>query len=110
MVEVGRCKDCTLETLDVNDPKNKRLVREYGINAVPSIVIDGKIKVVGVPNFPWFCGDEFYRKLEREFPLVRAKGRTESGSRAGDATFEGGAASGPRGAGGDGLNQILNPE
>jgi len=44
-------------------------VKRYNITAVPSIVIDGKIKVVGVPTFPWFCGDEFYGMLERKYPL-----------------------------------------
>jgi glutaredoxin len=70
MVEVGKCKDCKMETLNVDDPRNRRLVQRYSINAVPSIVIDGKIKVVGVPDFPWFCGDEFYAKLEKEYPLA----------------------------------------
>jgi hypothetical protein len=32
-------------------------------------VIDGKIKVVGKPTFPWFCGDGFYRTLESKYPL-----------------------------------------
>jgi hypothetical protein len=41
----------------------------YKITAVPTIVVDGRIKVVGVPDFPWFCGDDFYRFLEKNFPL-----------------------------------------
>lgn len=71
IVEVGKCKDCSVEVISVDDRKNAKLVKEYGISAVPSIVIDGKIKVVGVPEFPWFCGDEFYRRLEMEFPLEK---------------------------------------
>jgi hypothetical protein len=71
IVEVGKCKDCVMETLDVKDPKNRKLLRQYAISAVPSIVIDARIKVVGVPDFPWFCGDEFYRMLERKYPLKR---------------------------------------
>lgn len=69
IVEVGKCKDCKMEVLDVGGSENRELVGSYNITAVPSIVIDGKIKVVGVPNFPWFCGDEFYRMLERKYPL-----------------------------------------
>jgi len=69
IIEVGKCKDCKMETVDVNDSRSDDLVRKYSIAVVPSIVIDGKIKVVGVPNFPWFCGEEFYRKLEKEYPL-----------------------------------------
>ncbi len=32
-------------------------MRDYGVNSVPTTVIDGKIKVVGVPDFPWICED-----------------------------------------------------
>ena len=58
-----------MEVFDVASEGNAKLVKRYDINAVPSIVIDGKIKVVGIPTFPWFCGDEFYRMLERKYPL-----------------------------------------
>lgn len=60
-----------METVDVNDKKSDKLRRRYDIRAVPSIVIDGRIKVVGIPDFPWFCGDGFYEELEREYPLKR---------------------------------------
>ncbi len=69
VVELGKCKDCQMEVLNINDRRNTQLLKEYGISAVPSIVIDGKIKVVGRPNFPWFCGDDFYRMLEEKYPL-----------------------------------------
>ena len=58
-----------MEVFNVASKENARLVKRYDITAVPSIVIDGKIKVVGIPTFPWFCGDEFYRMLERKYPL-----------------------------------------
>jgi len=45
------------------------LVRRYGVRAVPTIVVDGRIKVEGTPDFPWMCGDEFYAWLEKRFPL-----------------------------------------
>jgi hypothetical protein len=69
IVEVGKCKDCQMEVLDVESKENSALMRKYDITAVPSIVIDGKIKVVGKPTFPWFCGDEFYRTLESKYPM-----------------------------------------
>ena len=69
IVEIGRCRSCKMEVFDVASEGNAKLVKRYDINAVPSIVIDGKIKVVGIPTFPWFCGDEFYRMLERKYPL-----------------------------------------
>ncbi len=69
IVEVGKCKDCRMEVLNVDNRKTKLLMKRYSIGAVPSIVIDDKIKVVGVPTFPWFCGDEFYKMLETKYPL-----------------------------------------
>jgi glutaredoxin len=55
--------------IDSGDEEVKMKRKLYKITAVPTIVVDGKIKVVGVPDFPWFCGDDFYRFLEKNFPL-----------------------------------------
>jgi hypothetical protein len=44
-------------------------MRNYGINAVPTTIIDGTIKVVGIPDFPWICEDDLYKKLKRDYPL-----------------------------------------
>ena len=46
-------------------------MNDYGIKAVPTTIIDGRIKIVGIPDFPWICGDDLYRKLEREYPLKK---------------------------------------
>ena len=35
-------------------------MRDYGVKAVPTTVIDGNIKVVGVPDFPRVCSDKVY--------------------------------------------------
>jgi hypothetical protein len=45
----------------------------HGIKAVPTTIIDGTIKVVGIPDFPWICGDDLYKKLKNEYPLKRLK-------------------------------------
>jgi glutaredoxin len=55
--------------VDSGDEEVKMKRKLYKITAVPTIVVDGRIKVVGVPDFPWFCGDDFYRFLEKNFPL-----------------------------------------
>ena len=47
----------------------KLKMKEYGVKAVPTTIIDGKIKVVGIPDFPWICGDDLFKKLKREHPL-----------------------------------------
>jgi hypothetical protein len=44
-------------------------MRDYGVKAVPTTVIDGEIKVVGIPDFPWICGDDLYKILKNEYPL-----------------------------------------
>ncbi len=71
IVEFGKCRDCEMTVYDVRrpTPEIEEKMRRYRINAVPTIVIDGEIKVMGIPDFPWICGDEFYRKLKQEYPL-----------------------------------------
>lgn len=61
-----------MHILDVNDGNEsvQEKIRKYRVSSVPTIVIDSRIKVVGVPSFPWFCGDEFYKFLEKEYPLL----------------------------------------
>jgi hypothetical protein len=49
----------------------KRKMKVYGITSVHTTVIDGSIKVVGIPEFPWICGEDLYLKLKREYPLKR---------------------------------------
>jgi protein-disulfide isomerase len=34
----------------------KRKMKDYGVTSVPTVIIDGDIKVVGIPDFPWICG------------------------------------------------------
>jgi len=46
-------------------------MRDYGVKAVPTIVIDGNIEVVGIPHFPWICGDDLYKKLKNDYPLKK---------------------------------------
>jgi len=75
MVEVGKCASCVLveRNMAARDPDALRRAKEFDVRVVPTIVIDGKIKVEGRPNFPWICGDEFYAMLESRFPLSRSR-------------------------------------
>jgi predicted DsbA family dithiol-disulfide isomerase len=59
------------ESYNVNNMTEeiKVKMKEYGVNAVPTTIIDSKIKVVGIPNFPWICGDDLHKKLKWEYPL-----------------------------------------
>ena len=49
----------------------KLKMKDYGVKAVPTTIIDGKIKIVRIPDFPWICGEDLYRKLKQEYPLRR---------------------------------------
>jgi hypothetical protein len=44
-------------------------MRDYDIKAVSTTIIDGNIKVVGVPDFPWICGDDLYTILKRDYSI-----------------------------------------
>jgi hypothetical protein len=71
IVTIGKCRDCIMRVFEVDsgDEEVKMKRKLYTITAVPPIVVEGRIKGVGVPDFPWFCGDDFYRFLEKNFPL-----------------------------------------
>jgi hypothetical protein len=30
-------------------------MKDYGVKALLTTIIDGKIKIVGIPDFPWIC-------------------------------------------------------
>jgi glutaredoxin 3 len=70
-IQIGKCQGCNQTVYDINSMTEdiKRKMKEYGITSVPTTIIDGSIKVIGVPDFPWICGDELYQKLKREYPL-----------------------------------------
>jgi hypothetical protein len=72
-IQIGKCAACNQKVYDVNNMTDeiKVKMKEYGIKAVPTTIIDGKIKVVGITDFPWICGDDLYKKLKREYPLKR---------------------------------------
>jgi len=71
IIQIGKCEGCKQVIYDVNimsdDIKTK--MKDYEIKAAPTTIIDDKIKVVGIPDFPWVCGDELYKKLNKEFAI-----------------------------------------
>lgn len=72
-IQIGKCKGCEQIIYDVNNMTDniKTKMKDYKINAVPTTIIDGNIKVVGIPDFPWICGDDLYKKLRKGYPLKR---------------------------------------
>ena len=70
-IEIGKCEGCKQIVYDVNNMTEeiKVKMKNYGIKAVPTTIIDGNIKVVGIPDFPWICGDDLYKPLKKEYSL-----------------------------------------
>lgn len=72
-IQIGKCEGCKQIVYDVNNMTEeiKVKMKDYGVKAVPTTIIDEKIKVVGIPDFPWICEDDLYKKLKNEYPLKR---------------------------------------
>lgn len=70
-IEIMKNQGCTQVIHDVHntDVETKTKMKKYGIKTVPTIVIDGKYKVEGVPDFPMRCGDELFKRLEKDYRI-----------------------------------------
>src|SRR5215212_4877471 len=68
-IQIGRCEGCKQIVYDINNMNEdvKAKMKNYGIKAVPTTIIDGSIKIVGIPDFPWICGEELFQKLKRDY-------------------------------------------
>jgi hypothetical protein len=72
-IQIGKCQGCNQTVYDINKMTDeiKRKMKVYSITSVPTTIIDGSIKVVGIPDFPWICSEDLYLKLKKEYPLKR---------------------------------------
>jgi hypothetical protein len=70
-IEIGKCEGCNQTVYDVNKMTEvvKVKMKKYAVTSVPTTIIDGTIKVVGIPDFSWICGEDLYLKLKREYPF-----------------------------------------
>jgi hypothetical protein len=70
-IQIGKCEGCNQTVYDINNITDdiKIKVRDYGVKSVPTTIIDGKIKIVGIPDFPWICSEDLYKRLEKDYPL-----------------------------------------
>ena len=53
-IEIGKCEGCNQTVYDVINMTEeiKVKMKDYDVKAVPTTLIDGKIKIVGIPDFP----------------------------------------------------------
>lgn len=75
VIEIGRCQGCDQVVYDTNNMTEeiKMKMKKYDVRAVPTTIIDGEIKVVGIPDFPWICGDDLYKMLKANYPIRLSK-------------------------------------
>jgi hypothetical protein len=72
-IEIGRCEGCRQIVYYVNNMTEdiKVKMKEYDIKAVPTTIIDGNIRIVGIPDFPWICGEDLFKKLKHDYTFNR---------------------------------------
>jgi hypothetical protein len=70
-IQIGKCEGCNQTVYDINNITDeiKLKMRHYGIKSIPTTIIDSKIKIVGIPDFPWVCSEDLYKRLEKDYPL-----------------------------------------
>jgi Thioredoxin domain len=68
-IEIGRCQGSKQIVYDVNNMTEdvKTKMKKYGVKAVPTTIIDDSIRIVGIPDFPWICGEDLFQELERDY-------------------------------------------
>ena len=73
-IQIGKCDSCEQIVYNINNLTDeiKLKMRDYGIKSVPTTIIDNQIKLVGIPDFPWICGEDFYGKLKNIHSVVMA--------------------------------------
>lgn len=70
-IKIGKCEGCSQIVYDISNMTDeiKSKMREYSVKAVPTTIIDGKIKVVGIPDFVWICSEDLYFMLKNNYSL-----------------------------------------
>ncbi len=71
LIAVGKCAGCSLTEYNLTNssPELKQKIRGYGIKVVPTVIIDGTIKIEGRPDFPFICDENLYQFLKEKYPL-----------------------------------------
>jgi Thioredoxin domain len=67
-IEAGRCAGCQLIVYDLSE--NSELARTFGVRVVPTVIIDGEVKIEGRPDIPFVCSEETYAHFKERYPLT----------------------------------------
>jgi protein-disulfide isomerase len=67
-IEAGKCSGCKLTVYRISESLD--LARAYGVRVVPTVVIDGEVKIEGRPDIPFVCDDETYAHLKKRYPIT----------------------------------------
>ena len=75
LIEIGKCGKCELveRNLAREPEQHREAAARYGVRVLPTIVVDGRFKVEGSPDFPWVCSDELLRLLEEHYSIRRRR-------------------------------------
>ena len=68
-IEAGKCAGCRLTVHNISD--ERVLARKFGVRVVPTVLIDGEVKIEGRPDIPFVCSDETYAHFRQRYPLMR---------------------------------------
>ena len=71
-IEAGKCAGCQLNVYDVSE--HEALAREYGVRVVPTVIIDGEVKIEGRADIPFVCSEETYAHFKGKYPLLHKLG------------------------------------
>lgn len=45
----------------------KTKMKNYRVKAVRTTIIDGNIKIEGIPDFPWIHGEDLFERLKHDY-------------------------------------------
>lgn len=71
-IEAGKCSGCQLTVYP--GAEHSALARENGVRVVPTVIIDGEIKIEGHADIPVVCSDETYAHFREKYPLLQSIG------------------------------------
>ncbi len=66
-IEAGKCAGCQLIIHSIAE--SAALARRYHVKVVPTVIIDGEVKIEGRPDIPFVCSEETYAHFREHYPL-----------------------------------------